>query len=97
LKELELGRELSFFKKGHATLSRGEVMNGAATERHRMTIGGATVILWIDVKSEAPVRITLIKGEQTVTFEYVAYEDLRFDASLFQPPPGIRIENSQQR
>jgi len=97
LKELELGRELSFFTKGYAARSQGEVIKGSATARYKITIGGATVILWIDVKSKTPVRIALIRGKQTVTLEYLAYEDLPFDASLFQPPPGIGTENSQQR
>jgi hypothetical protein len=89
LKELELGRELSFFTKSHAARSQGEAIKGVATERYRMAVGGATVILWIDVKSKAPLRIALIRAKQTVTLEYLAYEDLPFDASLFQPPPGL--------
>jgi hypothetical protein len=97
LKELELGRELSFFTKGHAARSHGEVIKGAATERYKMTVGGVTVILWIDVKYKTPVRIALVRSKQTVTLEYIAYEDLPFDSSLFRPPPGLRIEHSQQR
>ena len=96
LKELELGRELSFFRKNHAARSQGGVIRSAATERYKMSAGAATVILWINVESKAPVRISLIHGGQIITLEYLAYEDLPFDASLFQPPPGIR-ENSDRR
>jgi hypothetical protein len=96
LKELELGQELSFFRKNSAARSQGRVIRSAATEQYKMTVGAATVILWINVKSQAPVRISLISGGKIVTLEYLAYEDLPFDASLFQPPPGIR-ENSNHR
>jgi hypothetical protein len=95
-KELEFGRELSFFTKSHAARSEGEVVKGAATEKYRVTAGRANATLWIGIKSKAPVRISITNGEQTMMLEYLVYEDLPFDASLFQPPPGIRIENVQQ-
>jgi len=86
-KELELGRELPFFRKNSAARSQGGVIGSAATDRYKMTVGAATAILWVNVKSKTPVRISLINGRQIVTFEYLAYEDLPFEASLFQPPP----------
>ena|ERR1700730_5760785 len=86
-KELELGRELSFFREHRAVGSQGDVIRSAATERYKMTVGAATAILWVNAKTQAPIRISLINGRQIVTFEYLAYEDLPFDASLFQPPP----------
>ncbi len=95
-KELEFGRELSFFTKSHAARSEGEIIIAAATEKYKVTAGGATAILWIGAKSKAPIRISLANGEQTMTLEYLVYEDLPFDASLFRPPPGIKIENIQQ-
>ena len=95
-KELEFGREVLFFTKSHAARSEGEVIKGAATERNKVTVGSASAILWTGLKSKAPVRISLTNGEQTMTIDYLVYEDLPFDASLFQPPPGIRIQNSPQ-
>ena len=45
--------------------------------------------MWVDAKTEKPVRISYSKGASTQTFEYVDYEDLPFDRSSFQPPAGI--------
>ena len=94
-RELEYGREVSFFTKSHAAPSAGEVIKGVATERYKVTAGGGAAILWVGLKSKVPVRIHITNGERKMTLEYLDYEDVPFDASLFQPPPGIRIQNSQ--
>jgi hypothetical protein len=91
LDELELGRELEFFTKNGAKESAGEV-EGKPSTRHEITINGDKVVLWTDTKSGKPLRVSLVKGSETQTIAYLAYEDeLPFDAALFQPPSGITI------
>jgi hypothetical protein len=94
LTDLEFGRELEFFSKKGAPLSEGEAINGKATERYDVTIENSKLVLWMDVKSKKPIRVSLVDGGQTRTFEYLSYDDgLTFDASLFQPPAGIVMQN----
>jgi len=96
LDDLEIGRELEFFAKNSAKESAGEVLEGRASTRHEITINDDKVMLWTDVKSGKPLRVRLVRGSQTQTIAYLAYEDeLRFDPSLFQPPSGITMQDSK--
>ncbi len=93
--EVEFGRELEFFTQNNARHSPGEAVNGRPTERYEVTIGDNRFVLWTDTHSKKPVRVSCIQGNQTQTFEYLAYEELKFDPSLFQPPAGIAIQDSK--
>jgi len=96
LTELEFGRELEFFSKKGAQRSEAEAINGKAAERYDVTIENSKLVLWMDVKSKKPIRVSLVDGGQTRTFEYISYDnDLEFDPSLFQPPAGIVMQNSK--
>lgn len=95
LNDLEIGNELEFFAKNGAKES-GDVLEGRGSTRHEVTIDSDKVALWTDAKSGEPVRVRLVRGSQTQTIEYVAYEvELPFDPSLFQPPSGITIQESK--
>ena len=94
LTDLEFGRELEFFSKNGAQRSQAEAINGSVTERYDVTIENSKLVLWMDVKSKKPIRVSLVDGGQTRTIEYLSYDDdLTFDASLFQPPAGIAMQN----
>lgn len=95
LSQLELGNELEFFTANQAKQSAGEVFHGIGTTRYEATVSGRRVVLWIDTKTQKPVRISLVKGLETKTIEYVAYEELPFDSSLFQPPAGIAMQKAE--
>ncbi len=96
LDELEFGRELEFFSRNNARRSTGDVISGRTSDRHEVTIGGSRLVLWTDIKSKKPVRVSLIQGMQTQTIEYLAYDDnLIFSLSLFQPPAGIAMKDSK--
>jgi outer membrane lipoprotein-sorting protein len=89
--ELEFGRELDFFTKNNAK-PESETTNGTTTNRYEVTIDGRTLILWTGAESKKPLRVSLVHGEQTQTFEYVSYQDnLEFDPSLFRPPTGVAV------
>jgi hypothetical protein len=93
LNDLEFGMELDFFVRNNATHSVGVVIDGNATDRYEVVISDARLVLWTDAKSKKPVRVSLVDGNQSRTFQYVSYDDqLPFDQSLFQPPSGISIE-----
>jgi hypothetical protein len=97
LNDLEFGAELNFFAKNNATHSAGEVIDGSATDRYELAISDVRLILWTDAKSKKPVRVRLVEGNQSRTYQYLCYdENLPFDPSLFQPPSGINIEEPKQ-
>jgi len=85
LKDLEFGRELEFFTTKGAKGSEGEMINGRGTSRYELTIENSKIVLWTDVKSKKPLRVSLIEGAQIETIEYLSYDDLAFNPSLFQP------------
>ena len=96
LKELEFGRELKFFAHEGAQGSAGEAISGGATERYQLTIASGRVVLWTDVKSKKPVRVSLVENALSKTIEYLSYDDnLAFNPSLFQPPTGIAMQNAK--
>jgi hypothetical protein len=89
---LEFGRELEFFAKDNAKRSGIESIRGKPTDRYELTVDTSKLILWISTESKKPLRISLIHGDHTQTFEYVSYQDnLEFDPSLFWPPTGIAV------
>src|SRR6266478_5537232 len=69
LTDLEFGRELEFFSKKGAPPSEGEAINGKATERYDVTIENSKLVLWMGVKSKKPIRVSLVDGGETRTFE----------------------------
>ena len=93
--EVEFGRELEFFTKNKAKRSAGEAISGRPTERYEVTIGDTRFVLWTDTQLKKPLRVSCIQGNQTQTIEYLVYEELKFDPSLFQPPAGIAIQDSK--
>jgi len=95
LKDLEFGRELEFFTTKGAKGSEGEMINGRGTSRYELTIENSKIVLWTDVKSKKPLRVSLIEGAQIETIEYLSYDDLAFNPSLFQPPAGIVMQSSK--
>jgi outer membrane lipoprotein-sorting protein len=93
LNDLEFGLELDFFARNNATHSAGAVIDGNATDRYEVVISDARLVLWTDAKSKKPLRVSLVDGNQSRTYQYLSYDDnLPFDPSLFQPPSGINFE-----
>lgn len=96
LSKLEFGREMNFMSKNGAKLSPGENFEGRPTARYDLVVDGRKLTLWTDIKTKAPVRISLVGDGQTQTIEYLAYDDgLPFDPPLFQPPAGINLTESK--
>jgi outer membrane lipoprotein-sorting protein len=94
--ELEFGRELDFFTKNNVK-PESETTNGTTTQRYDVTIDDRKLSLWTGAESKKPLRVSLVHGDQTQTFEYVSYQDnLEFDPSLFRPPIGIAVIEPKQ-
>jgi hypothetical protein len=90
LQNLELGKEMEFMT-AHAAKSTGTLLLGKKTNQYKVALNGGNLTLWVDVETEKPVRIGYSKGAEMRTFEYLDYEYLPFDPSLFQPPAGIAL------
>jgi hypothetical protein len=96
LKDLEFGRELKFFAHEGARGSPGKPINGGAIEQYQLAIANYTIVLWMDVKSQKPLRVRLVENAQSTTIEYLSYDDdLAFNPSLFQPPTGITLQDAK--
>ena len=91
--QLEFGKELEFFTANHATQTPA-TLGGKQTKRYEATVAGETLILWVDSNTAKPVRISHVKSAETRTLDYLEFEELPFDASLFQLPKGISVESS---
>jgi hypothetical protein len=92
LNELEFGMERDFFSRNNAARSVAAI-DGVTTDRYEVVITDARLVLWTDAKSKKPLRVSLIDGKQSRTYQYLSYDDnLPFDPSLFQPPNEISIE-----
>ena len=95
LQDLEFGREVEFMKANHGIKSFGTALLGKKTNQYEVLLNGGNLTLWVDAKTEKPIRISYSKGAETQTFEYLEYEDLPFDPSLFKPPTGIALVDAK--
>jgi hypothetical protein len=95
-RDLEFGGELEFVSKMGARGSKGEAVNGRETERYEVTSENSKIVLWTDLKSRKPLRVSLVVGRQAETVEYLSFDDdLAFDPSLFRPPTGIAMQDAK--
>lgn len=96
LNDLEFGMELDFFVRSKAEHSAGEIINGNPSERYHLLIGEAKLLLWVEPKTQKPLRVSLIEGKQSQTYQYLAYDNkLLFDAALFEPPSDVKLQESR--
>jgi hypothetical protein len=91
--DLEFGAEMRFFGEGRARELKPRDIDGRKCKVLSIKTGPHEAILFLDPKTEKPFHIDLIKFDRLVSsVRYLSYEtNLPFDASLFQPPPGIQI------
>lgn len=94
LQNLEFGREIECMT-AHNTKSTGTLPLGKKTNQYKVALNGGDLTLWVDAKTEKPVRISYSKSGETQAFEYLDYEYLPFDPSLFQPPAGIVLVDAK--
>jgi len=90
LRELELGREVAFFRDHRARRGPDEEVDGAECGVFELTIDGKHLSLFIDLATKAPRMLRLRAQKRKVTLRYRRYERRQaFDPSLFAAPKGI--------
>ncbi len=92
LDHLEFGDEFDFFQDAGATKSAGPVINGKPTDAYKIQTAEGTATLILRGGTHIPMRLSWQTPEGTYTYEYITYEDMPFDARLFQKPEGIRYK-----
>ncbi len=90
---LEFGEEMEFFGKGHARNLGTRKVEGRTCKALSIVSGQHEVILYLERKTDRPYQIELIKfGRPVASVRYLTYEaNLRFDASLFEPPKNVMM------
>lgn len=89
---LEFGDELDFFKDAEATKEAGPIINGRATDAYRLTTAEGNATLVVKSGTHVPIKLSWQTGDGTYTYEYIVYEDVPFDRTLFMKPEGIKYK-----
>jgi len=94
--EIEFGHELEYFRPRSNAPVPGPVLLGKETKNYVVEVGDSKVVLFTDGDPEAPVAIarSTDKGRQEI-YWYGEFELVPFDAKLFAPPEGIKIEEAK--
>jgi len=92
LRELELGREIAFFRDHHARRGPDQVVDGVNCGVFELPIDGKHLSLFIDLATKAPRMLRLRAENRGVTLRYRRYERRQtFDPPLFVPPKDVRM------
>ncbi len=86
---LEFGDELDFFKEAGATKAAGPIINSKPTDAYRLKTSEGTATLIVRSETQVPVTLSWQTKDGTYTYEYITYQELPFDATLFTKPKGI--------
>lgn len=90
--ELEIGRELEFFRANGAKVVEGPKLSFEA-QYYELTIGDSALRLVERVDIHAPILILLIRGDKMHQARYLLWDDqVPFKAELFAKPTGVKVE-----
>lgn len=92
LDKLEFGDEVEFFHAAGASSSAGAAVNGKSTKKYTLKAGTGSATLVVDAATEAPLTISWEGKDGTYSYEYLSYDDIPFDGSLFSKPAGINFK-----
>jgi hypothetical protein len=94
LLKLEFGKEFEFFKQQHVAKTSAKDTKGQAIDQYTFPVSASlTVVFTVDPKTNKPQTISMKNKTAAMTLEYVTYEMLPYQASLFKPPAGMPIED----
>jgi hypothetical protein len=93
LDKLEFGGELAFFEQAGATKTTGPIINAKPTDAYVLKTAAGEAKLVLREGSDIPVTLSWPTKDGSYRYEYISYQDLRFDPALFAKPAGIRIKN----
>ena len=92
LDRLEFGDEFDFFKRAGAERKAGPIINAKPTDAYQLKTAQGTATLVVKSGTEIPIKLSWQTPEGTYTYEYIVYEDVPFEASLFAKPAGIKYK-----
>lgn len=88
---LQYGTEVQFFKDNKATVRKTKDAHGAPADKYSVKIEDAEFVLLTQPGKEHPLSITKTQKGQSNTLEYVVFERIPFDKSLFELPKGLTV------
>ena len=89
LNRLEFGEEYDFFQDAGAEKHAGPIINAKPTDAYVMPTEGGSATLVVRSGTHVPVTISWETKDGAYTYEFITYEELPFDATLFAKPKGI--------
>jgi hypothetical protein len=92
--ELEIGRELEFFRVKGAKQIEGPKLEFEA-KYYELSIGDSTFRLVERVDVHVPIMITMKSGDKTYTARYQMWEEVPFKPGSFSKPTGVKIEDAK--
>jgi hypothetical protein len=92
--ELEIGRELDFFRSNRAKLIEGPKLQFEANY-YELTVGDSVLRLVERVDIHAPILIGLTRGDKVYKARYLLWNEVPFKADLFAKPTGVKIEEAK--
>ena len=92
LDRLEFGDEFDFFQDAGATKQAGPIINAKPTDAYELKTAEGPATLVVKSGTHVPIKLSWRTPEGTYTYEYILYEDVPFDATLFAKPTGVRYK-----
>lgn len=89
LDRLEFGDELDFFEQAGAAKEAGPIINAKPTDAYRLKTADGSAVLVVRSGTQVPVTLSWDSHDGTYTYEFITYQEVPFDASLFVKPAGI--------
>ncbi len=93
LMDLEFGREIAFFVNNGATPSDGPNLQGKPTKAYTLNVADSQLFLFTNGTPERPVAIARQHGDVRQVYWYGDYTEIPFDAKIFAPPDGVKVED----
>ncbi len=91
LDRIEFGAEYEFFKRAGARKQAGPVINAKPTDLYELKTPQGIAALTLRGGTETPVYLSWQTSEGTYKYEYITYEEVPFEGSLFVKPSGIQL------
>jgi hypothetical protein len=93
LQNLTYGNELSFFTAKHAAKAVVKGSSGANVDEYSIPVESGFISLQVEQKTNKPLQISLHDKDKQpkLLLQYVGYETIPFQVSLFKPPAGLTM------
>lgn len=96
LKDLEIGREIQFFRSQKAKRRPDQIVAGRRRAVFELHLRRYDLRLFIDLSHRRPLKLSIRAGKTALAIVYSAYElHQHFAASLYRVPAGMRLTASK--